>query len=107
MQATSSLLHVTKETMHLLATVTITEWAVIIMRFPIFSAIPSFPLVNKFSMERQLIPYIFGFSTPVQEVKPSILCYGIVLLLSWEKPETQMMRLNTPEDTITQPTQNQ
>ena len=52
MQATSSLLPVTNETMHLLATLTVTEWAVTIMRFPIFSAIPSLPLVNKFSMER-------------------------------------------------------
>lgn len=52
MQASSSVLHVTKETLHLLATVTITERAVTIMRLPIFSAIPPLPLVNSSSMER-------------------------------------------------------
>lgn len=52
MQENSSLLHVTNETLHHLAAATITEWAVTIMRFPLFSTNPSLPLINSSSIER-------------------------------------------------------
>lgn len=52
MQENSSLLHVTNETLHHLATATVTEWAVTTTRFPLFSTNPSLPLINSSSVER-------------------------------------------------------